>query len=123
MAARSGAEAIEMAGRDRIDLIVSDIGLPDCTGWDVMKQLRSGHGATIKGIAISGFDSDDDRKRSEDAGFAVHLVKPISFPLLQAAVLEFSAADRKGAAQGLQSRGLGRASLSRTEKKNGHGGL
>ena len=92
MAARTGAEAIEIAGRERIDLMVSDIGLPDSTGWDVMKQLRLKR--DIKGIAISGFTSDEDRKRSADAGFLAHLVKPVSVPALQAAVLDFCATHR-----------------------------
>lgn len=98
MAARTGAEALEIAAREKVDLIVSDIGLPDSTGWDVMKQLRLK--SDISGIAISGFNSEDDRLRSEKAGFMVHLVKPISFPALQAAVLDFSAGLRKRRAAG-----------------------
>ena len=92
MAARSGQEAIEIAGRERIDVIVSDIGLPDQTGWEVMRQLRQAQ--KVRGIAISGFDTEEDRQRSAEAGFDAHLVKPISYPALQAAVLEVAA--RKG---------------------------
>lgn len=77
----TAADALSLAGREPFDLVVSDIGLPDGTGYDLMKQLRARHGLT--GIAMSGYGMDDDLRRSRDAGFADHLVKPVSVDHLE----------------------------------------
>ena len=75
------AEAIELATSQHFDLLISDIGLPDGTGNDVMRELRK-H-APVKGIALSGYGQADDLRRSEEAGFDAHLVKPINFQTLK----------------------------------------
>src|SRR5258707_12417350 len=56
------------------DVILSDIGLPDVNGWDLMKQLRPKTGAFA--IAMSGFGGEADVQRSLAAGYQHHLVKP-----------------------------------------------
>jgi len=64
-------------GRDDLasfDVILSDIGLPDVNGWELMKQLRPNTGAFA--IAMSGFGDEADVKRSLEAGYQYHLVKP-----------------------------------------------
>jgi CheY-like chemotaxis protein len=64
-------------GRDDLasfDVILSDIGLPDVNGWELMKQLRPNTGAFA--IAMSGFGGEADVKRSLAAGYQYHLVKP-----------------------------------------------
>jgi DNA-binding response OmpR family regulator len=64
-------------GRDDLasfDVILSDIGLPDVNGWELMKQLRPKTGAFA--IAMSGFGDEADVKRSLAAGYQYHLVKP-----------------------------------------------
>ena len=78
------SEAIAEAD-GRFDLVLSDIALPDGTGWDVMRHIRScwGH---IPGIALSGFGSEEAASESIAAGFAVHLTKPILFHELTAAI-------------------------------------
>lgn len=58
------------------DLLITDIGLPDGTGWELMNQLRQR--GPVRGIAISGFSMDEDVRRSEAAGFVEHLSKPIN---------------------------------------------
>jgi CheY-like chemotaxis protein len=63
------------------DLLISDIGLPDGTGMDVMRHVR--HKAPIPAIALSGYGMDDDIRRSRDAGFSDHMVKPINISQLQ----------------------------------------
>ena len=73
--------ALDLAGRQRFDLLVSDIGLPDGTGWDVMRELNRTQ--SIRGIALSGYGLDDDLRRSREAGFAQHLTKPVSFQALR----------------------------------------
>jgi PAS domain S-box-containing protein len=69
----------------RVDLIISDIGLPDATGYDLMRQLRAG-GSNLPGIAVSGFGMDGDLKSSQDAGFAAHLTKPVDVQHLDATI-------------------------------------
>ena len=56
------------------DVILSDIGLPDVNGWDLMKQLRPMTSASA--IAMSGFGDEADVQRSLAAGYQYHLVKP-----------------------------------------------
>ena len=71
------------------DLLLSDIGLPDGTGWDLLRELRAG-ARPIRAIAISGLGAPEDLERSESAGFSEHLVKPVAPEKLEEAV-------RKGA--------------------------
>jgi CheY-like chemotaxis protein len=73
--ASSVEAALQLAAGERFDVVVSDLGLPDGTGYDLMKQLRDRHG--IKGIALSGYGMDQDQRRSRDAGFLDHVVKPV----------------------------------------------
>jgi signal transduction histidine kinase len=70
------------------DLVVSDIGLPDGSGLDLMIELRERYG--LEGIAVSGYGMDDDLKRSRDAGFHAHLVKPVGLEELKQAIARVS---------------------------------
>jgi PAS domain S-box-containing protein len=83
--AGSVKEAVEAAERQTFDLLLSDIGLPDGSGTDVMRRVRE-HQA-IRGIALSGFGQDDDLRRSQEAGFELHLTKPVSLQTLREVVL------------------------------------
>jgi signal transduction histidine kinase len=71
-------DATELLRRQRFDAVLSDIGLPDGSGLDVA-PARGGAVA----VAISGFGSEEDRRRSLDAGFSEHLIKPVSLPRLE----------------------------------------
>lgn len=64
------------------EVIISDIGLPDGSGLDLMTAVRKGH-PEVHGIALSGFGMDEDRRRSQDAGFEHHLIKPLDFEMLE----------------------------------------
>ena len=77
-------EALRMVEQQPFDLLVSDIGLPDGTGYDLLRQI--GLRRPIKAIAISGFSQDEDRARSKQAGFAEHLTKPVDFQKLESAL-------------------------------------
>jgi len=81
--ARDVRSALELARRDRFDLVISDVGLPDGTGAQLMSELR---GRVRRGIAISGFGMSSDIASSLAAGFSDHLVKPLSFDKLEAAM-------------------------------------
>jgi PAS domain S-box-containing protein len=63
-----------------IDLVISDLGLPDGSGLDLMRGLKERYGLT--GIAFSGYGTDEDRRESIAAGFAAHLTKPVTFDTL-----------------------------------------
>ena len=69
--ARSALDRQDLAS---FDVILSDIGLPDIDGWDLMKQLRPLTGAFA--VAMSGFGDEADVERSLAAGYQHHLVKP-----------------------------------------------
>jgi CheY-like chemotaxis protein len=79
--AGSVKEALEISNRHRFDLLVSDIGLPDGSGIDVMRHMRQRQ--QVKGIALSGFGQDEDLRRSREAGFETHLTKPVNFQTLR----------------------------------------
>lgn len=82
--ASSVGAALQLAATDRFDVVVSDLGLPDGTGHDLMKQLRDRYG--IKGIAISGYGMEKDQQRSWEAGFLDHVVKPVNVSQLVAVI-------------------------------------
>jgi PAS domain S-box-containing protein len=85
-AAASVAEAIAvMDGVDGFDVVVSDVGLPDGSGLDLLPQLRQ-RSQNLPGIALSGYGMEEDIQRSRAAGFAAHLVKPIKFQQLAQAL-------------------------------------
>ena len=66
------------------DLIICDLGLPDGTGWDLLRSLREIR--SVPAIAISGYGMESDLSRSRDAGFSAHLVKPVDFSRLEEAI-------------------------------------
>jgi PAS domain S-box-containing protein len=72
------------AAREPFDVLVSDIGLPDGTGYDLLANLRQR--GTIRAIALSGFGMEEDLARSRSAGFAEHLTKPVDIKRLHDAI-------------------------------------
>ena len=83
-AAHNVRSAMEAAVRNKFDLLISDIALPDGSGLDLMMQLRAI--SKTPGIAISGFGNNGDVERSLQAGFSEHLIKPIKLENLEAAI-------------------------------------
>jgi DNA-binding response OmpR family regulator len=65
-------------------LLISDVGLPDGSGLELMKALRDAQ--NIKGIALSGFGTDEDVAASAAAGFAAHITKPVDWDRLRAEI-------------------------------------
>jgi PAS domain S-box-containing protein len=79
------ASALEIAGSENFDLIISDLGLPDGSGLDLMRQLLDRRG-DLKGIALSGFGMEQDLQRSREAGFLDHLIKPVDLNRLESVI-------------------------------------
>ncbi len=79
--ADSVASALQAADAKPFDVLISDIGLPDGSGIDLMTQLGAKY--PVKGIAVSGFGMDEDLRQSKSAGFREHLVKPIDLDKLK----------------------------------------
>jgi CheY-like chemotaxis protein len=84
-AAESVASAIQACdvASEPFAAVISDIGLPDGSGLDLMRQLRARYPG-IPGVALSGFGMEDDLRRSREAGFTSHLTKPVNIDLLHA---------------------------------------
>jgi signal transduction histidine kinase len=78
--AASVTEAMQHLKAGRYDILISDIGLPDGSGLDLMRQARVVQ--PLVGIALSGFGMEHDIRRSKEAGFTEHLTKPLNFQLL-----------------------------------------
>jgi CheY-like chemotaxis protein len=83
-AASTVNDALAAAAEGTFDVVISDIGLPDGTGLDLMRQLLER--APVAGIALTGYGMQEDVQMTREAGFASHLTKPVSFQDLQAAL-------------------------------------
>ena len=77
--AYDGATALRAAAEFRPRLALLDLGLPELDGYEVARRLRESHpDDPLLLVAITGYGQDADRKRSAQAGFDRHLVKPVS---------------------------------------------
>lgn len=80
----SGSEGIEMAQRSPPDVILCDIGLPGLDGYGVARALRTNHSTRNAFlIAQSGYGQAEDVRKATEAGFDIHLIKPVHFLELQ----------------------------------------
>ena len=86
------AGARELAAHHPFDAVVSDIGLPDGTGHELMAGLREAYG--LSGVALTGYGSEEDHRRSRDAGFVAHLTKPVEFAELRRVLAGFTPQSR-----------------------------
>jgi PAS domain S-box-containing protein len=82
--ADSIAKAREIACQDKFDLLISDIGLPDGNGNDLMSEFHKKYG--LKGIALTGYGMEEDIARGKAAGFVTHLIKPVRIQSLENAL-------------------------------------
>lgn len=81
--AHDGVVAVELAQQLRPDVILLDIGLPRLNGYEVCRKIRDQTwGKSVIMIALTGWGQDEDRKKSKDAGFNGHLVKPVEHAAL-----------------------------------------
>jgi two-component system CheB/CheR fusion protein len=89
--AYTAGAALEASAAAPFDLIISDLGLPDGNGLDLLRELREEHHFGGRAIALSGYGMEEDLRRSRDAGFAAHLTKPVNFDSLEAVIREVTA--------------------------------
>jgi len=69
--------ALEFVQAKQFDVVLCDIGLPDGSGYDIISEAKRKQ--SVKGIALTGFDKDEDVRRGKEAGFDFHLTKPVDF--------------------------------------------
>ena len=86
LAAENMTDALRIAQKQHFDILLSDIGLPDGSGLELLRRIRVLR--KVPALALSGFGMDEDIERSQEAGFADHLTKPVSIDRLQAAIAE-----------------------------------
>ena len=82
--AHDGLAAVEAAEKIRPDMILLDIGLPKLNGYDACRRIREqpwSKGIVI--VALTGWGQEEDRRRSHEAGFDHHLVKPVEIAALE----------------------------------------
>ena len=82
--AHTGAQALQLAQSQELDVVFLDIGLPDMTGYDVAKRMRllPNMQKTML-VALTGWGTQDDRQRTREAGFDRHLTKPAELPAVE----------------------------------------
>ena len=102
--AHDGEQAVELAGAMRPDVVLLDIGMPKLNGFDACRRIRQqpwGLGMTL--VALTGWGQQEDRRRTEEAGFDYHLVKPVDTTVLMKLLATVPAkrakADESGAAR------------------------
>jgi len=79
--AHTAEQAVEKVCTKEFDLLISDIGLPDRSGYELMREVRLNK--NLPGIALSGFGTEQDVNQARAAGFSEHLTKPINFERLE----------------------------------------
>lgn len=94
--AYSGITALQMAGDLEPDLVLLDIGLPELDGYEVARRMRRFLRRDVRFVALTGYGAEEDKRRSREAGFDEHVLKPVS-PDALAGIAE-RAASRAGAA-------------------------
>jgi CheY-like chemotaxis protein len=83
--AADGAEALMTAWDERPDLVLADLSMPHLDGYEFLRRLRMHPDTrTTPVLAVSGHGSDEDIRRTFEAGFSGHLVKPVDFEVIAA---------------------------------------
>jgi CheY-like chemotaxis protein len=84
LGAETMEDALRIADEQPFDILLSDIGLPDGNGLELLKRIRQTR--DVPALALSGFGMEEDIERSRGAGFSDHLTKPVSIDRLRAAI-------------------------------------
>ena len=84
--ARSGAEALDAMKDSVPDVLVSDLGMPDLDGLELMREVRRRRGTTMPALALTAYAMEADAERTRAAGYTMHLSKPLDPKRLARAV-------------------------------------
>jgi signal transduction histidine kinase/CheY-like chemotaxis protein len=99
--AHDGVAALEAVEKHRPDVVLLDIGLPKLSGLDVCRRVRAQPwGRDIVLIALTGWGQDEDRRKSQEAGFDGHLVKPVDYAALLELLSSLSDREKSESASG-----------------------
>ncbi len=93
--AATATQALDLVSRHSIDLVISDINLPDGSGHTLMTQLREQYG--LNGIATSALGAPEDVARSKASGFVLHITKPVKPDVLDRILHLYFALEDAGA--------------------------
>ncbi len=88
----NGVEAVAKASTFGPDIILLDLGMPQLNGYEACSRIRaqpSNKGTLI--VALTGWTQDDKKQRSQQAGFDLHLIKPVELPALEKLLREYPA--------------------------------
>jgi CheY-like chemotaxis protein/anti-sigma regulatory factor (Ser/Thr protein kinase) len=91
--AESAAEALRHLAAKEFHLMITDIGMPDIDGYELVSRIRAdknGKNAGLNAIAVTAYASVDDRTRALESGFQAHLAKPVNFDELLSAIEKLS---------------------------------
>ena len=103
--AHSGTEAFALAERERPEILILDIGMPDLNGYDLARRIRqTAWGAQSLLLAVTGWGQAEDKERSRIAGFDEHLTKPVDLERLEQKIQAFAATDKQASAADATSR-------------------
>jgi CheY-like chemotaxis protein len=81
--AHDGLEAVAAAGEFRPEVVFLDIGLPKLNGFEAARRIRGqSWGKEMVLVALTGWGKEEDRRKSKDAGFDAHMVKPVDYSAL-----------------------------------------
>jgi CheY-like chemotaxis protein len=89
LTASSAAQGWTLLEREHVDVLVSDIGMPDEDGYEFIRRVRAQEaerGSFLPAAALTAFARDDDRRLALEAGFQLHLPKPVDAAVLVSAV-------------------------------------
>jgi CheY-like chemotaxis protein len=76
--AHDGTTALQLAAEFEPQVVLLDIGLPEMDGYAVARELRKQRAmANVLLVALTGYGQEDDRRRSQEAGFDIHMIKPV----------------------------------------------
>lgn len=82
----NGGDGLHLASECRPDLVLVDLGLPDIDGYQIARTLRERYGPDLRLVALTGYGQEEHRRRTREAGFDDHLLKPLSIEALDRAL-------------------------------------
>jgi CheY-like chemotaxis protein len=100
LAADNIQSARKIVDSGNVEVLLCDIGLPDGTGYELVSQAKSKQ--PLKAVALTGFGTEDDIRRSKEAGFDFHLVKPVDLHELQTILDQVYAGSSQGGSTSFQ---------------------